>query len=125
MMQTLLSYLWNDDDTRDDADLAYQALVCWSHVWQVASQDSETPLDSFCNKWGNQLIESLTRRVVDVYQHPHEATLALQSLNALCGRLPSLRQKVPRDIVEQAEAMGTAHHAALAQASHQFLQACS
>jgi hypothetical protein len=50
--------------------------------------------------------------------------LALLSLNSICDKIPRIRQQIPRDAVEQAEAIGIANHAALAQASREFLQAC-
>ena len=120
LVQILLRYLLD----RKESDLTYYALKVWSNVWQIAAGDDETHLDAFCNTVcpASTLVCSLANRIDHVHEHPHEATLALLGLSALCHEMPQLRIVVPRSCVEEAKAMGAFEHAALEQASRLYLE---
>ena len=114
----MLRYLLNESSS----DLTYLALKMWSNVWQVTAADTETPLESFCDVLcpADILMRCLIHRVEEFHQHPHEATLALRGLTALCREMPQLRTFVSWHTVEQANAIGST--AALEQASRTFLE---
>lgn len=116
----VLRYLLEDDNAI--TDLTYMALKVWSNAWQVAAVDTETPLESFCDVMcpADILMRSLMNRVEHFENQPHEATLALRGLSALCREMPQLRPFVSWHTVEQANAMGST--AALEQASRTFLE---
>ena len=114
----MLRYLLNENET----DLTYMALKVWANVWQVAALDTETPLKSFCDVLcpADVLMRCLMSRVEHFHRQPHEATLALRGLSALCHEMPQLRTFVSWHAVEQANAVGST--AALEQAARTFLE---
>jgi hypothetical protein len=121
LSQVMLGYLMSTDS----GDLPYRALQVWSNTWQVAAEDPETALESFCERAcpADILVNTLMTRVEGMQDQPHEATLALVGLTALCREMPHLRTSISRATVEHANVVGTQGHAALAQASGKFLAA--
>ena len=91
----------------------------------VAADDVETPVESFCPLVCEEyeLMHCLMSRVEEVHQQPHEATLALIGLTALCREMPQLRTSVSWKAVERCHDFGSAQNFALEQASRKFLEA--
>lgn len=117
----MLRYLL--DNQASNAGFTYMALKVWSNVWQVAAMDTEAPLETFCDVLcpADVLMRCLMNHVEHFDNQPHEATLALRGLSALCREMPQLRAFVSWNAVEQANAMGST--AALEQASRTVLEA--
>jgi len=124
LVQTLLRYV-TDEREGQDADIRFRALQVWSNTWQVAADDMECPLESFCDVFCSKdtLVRSLMSRVEHVREQPHEATLALRGLEALCREMPHLLAEVSWPVVEQAKDLGTAENVALERACCKFLEA--
>lgn len=122
LMHAMVKYLLS---TEASEDLIFHALQVWANAWQLAADDMETPLDSFCDVACDRetLLNSLMDRVENVGSEPHQATLALQGLAALCREMPHLRGSVSWRAVEQANAVGESENAALELASRKFLDA--
>jgi hypothetical protein len=123
LAQTMLRYLLEGNQGDGEDSLAFHALVVWSNAWQVGAEDRETSLDCFCDVAvpSDVLMHSLMDRVEQVHSCPHQATLALNGLNALCRGMPSLRSNVSWAAVEIARAVGSSENAALEAASIKLL----
>lgn len=109
---------------KSEENLSYHALMVWSNAWQVAADDIETPVESFCPMVCEEyeLMHCLMSRVEEVHRQPHEATLALKGLTALCREMPQLRTSVSWKAVEKCQLVGSAQNYALEQASRRFLE---
>lgn len=123
LVHILLRYLLECKE--DDGDIGFQVLQVWSNAWQVAADDMECPLESFCdmNCPPDALVKSLMSRVEQVREQPHEATLAVRGLDALCREMPQLLSEVSWQAVENAKSLGEAENAALEHACGKFLEA--
>ena len=124
LVRTMLRYITDESESQEQ-DIRFRALQVWSNTWQVAADDMECPLESFCDVFCSKdtLVRSLMSRVEHVREEPHEATLALRGLEALCREMPHLLAEVSWLAVEQARDVGTAENAALEQACYKFLEA--
>jgi len=122
LVRVMLRYLLNEKDS----ETTYRALHVWANVFQLVANDVETSLDIFCDTIcpAEILLRSLMSWVEEVHQSPHEATIALWGLAALCQSKPQLGSHISRHAVREAGAVGAARHAALELASRKVLEAC-
>uniref|UniRef100_A0A6S8M2G0 Uncharacterized protein n=1 Tax=Amphora coffeiformis TaxID=265554 RepID=A0A6S8M2G0_9STRA len=124
LVHILLRYITDESEDQEE-DIRFRALQVWSNTWQVAADDMECPLESFCDVFCSKdtLVRSLMSRVEHVREQPHEATLALRGLEALCRKNDDLLSEVSWPAVEQAKDLGAAENVALEQACRKFLKA--
>lgn len=114
-------------DPTTEGVLSYAALHVWSSVFQIASNDPGTTWEAFFDALCplDVLVGRLQWHVEQVHNHPHEATMALVALAALQKAAPHrIGPNISWCAVQQANAVGRAHHAALERASLKFMKAC-
>jgi hypothetical protein len=113
-------------DSFDDSTRC--VLQIWVQMWQL---QSSSPTVGTGVEQQQQLHGPSVMQVVDVLQayistpivdcKPHLATLALQGLTALTRLVHPVKERIDWEPVQYANTVGTARHAALAQASLQLL----
>jgi len=115
LVRVMLQYLLDEEES----EASYRALHIWANVLQLVASDAETSLDQFCDTIcpAEVLLRSLMSWVEEVHRHPHEATMALWGLAALCRCKPRLGSLISRHALRNAEEVGLARHAALELAS--------